>query len=198
MNETQRATALRLADELERGYDARTMKAMSHAAAILRELLAEPEPAPGYCKHCKQYTIEQPLPAEPDEDAQYRCGGPGCDGNCCQPVQEPVIWIQSNHLQHAKNGPYLARTGPTKLMSDFLPLYAHPPQQPMHCPKDGGECGAGGYCRPEPQQRKPLSDEQVRQIVVDASTSWAFKRDGSTSMRIARAIERAHGIGEPT
>ena len=68
------------------------------------------------------------------------------------------------------------------------------PQQPMRCPDDGGECGAGGYCRPEPQQRKPLSDEQVRQIVVDASTSWAFKRDGSTSMRIARAIERAHGI----
>ncbi len=58
-------------------------------AALLRELAAEPEPAPGYCKHCKQYTIEQPLPAEPDEDAQYRCGGPGCDGNCCQPVQEP-------------------------------------------------------------------------------------------------------------
>ena len=21
------------------------------------------EPAPGYCKHCKQYTIEEPLPA---------------------------------------------------------------------------------------------------------------------------------------
>ena len=65
------------------------------------------------------------------------------------------------------------------------------PQQPMRCPEDGGACGAGGYCRPEPQQRKPLSDEQVRQIVVEASTSWAFKRDGSTSMRIARAIERA-------
>ena len=46
MNETQRATALRLADELERGYDARTMKAMSHAAAILRELLAEPVQEP--------------------------------------------------------------------------------------------------------------------------------------------------------
>ena len=91
-----------------------------------------------------------------------------------EPVQEPVIWIQSNHLQHAQNGPHFARTGPTKLQSDYVPLYA------------------------APQQRKPLSDEQIRQIVVEASTSWAFKRDGSTSMRIARAIERAHGIGEPT
>lgn len=24
-----------------------------------------PAPAPGYCKHCKQYTIDEPLPAEP-------------------------------------------------------------------------------------------------------------------------------------
>ena len=80
----------------------------------------------------------------------------------------------------------------------YREMMAAEPVQLMRCPEDGGECGAGGYCRPEPQQRKPLSDEQVRQIVVDASTSWAFKRDGSTSMRIARAIERAHGIGEPT
>jgi len=40
------------------------------AAAILREALAHPaaqqtEPAPGYCKHCKAYTIEAPLPAVP-------------------------------------------------------------------------------------------------------------------------------------
>jgi hypothetical protein len=28
------------------------------------------EPAPGYCKHCKQYTIEEPLPAAPLQDAQ--------------------------------------------------------------------------------------------------------------------------------
>ena len=123
-----------------------------------------------------------------------------------EPVQEPVAWgvfvddelfkpfnCKDNAVDwfqaqynHGSRYDYLV-----------LPLYAAP-QQPMRCPTDGGECGAGGYCRPEPQQRKPLSDEQVRQIVVDASTSWAFKRDGSTSMRIARAIERAHGIGEPT
>lgn len=42
-----------------------------------------------------------------------------------------------------------------------------------------------------PQQRKPLTDEQIRQIVVEASTGSAIKRDGSTSMRIARAIEEA-------
>jgi hypothetical protein len=36
----------------------------------LRAELAEPvlNPAPGYCKHCKQYTIEEPLPAEPVQE----------------------------------------------------------------------------------------------------------------------------------
>ena len=88
-----------------------------------------------------------------------------------EPVQEPAIWIQSNHLQHAKNGPYLARTGPTKLMSDFIPLYA------------------------APQQRKPLSADQIRDAVNDHAF-WATSKN--FIFRIARAIERAHGIGEPT
>ena len=30
----------------------------------LRERLAQPEPAPGYCPHCKQYTIEEPMRRE--------------------------------------------------------------------------------------------------------------------------------------
>jgi len=32
--------------------------------ASLRERLAQPEPAPGYCPHCKQYTIEEPMRRE--------------------------------------------------------------------------------------------------------------------------------------
>ncbi|MBK8108716.1 MAG: hypothetical protein IPK42_25030 [Betaproteobacteria bacterium] len=161
MNETQRAAAERLADELQRFDGADRESLRDEAAALLRELLAEP-------------------------------------------VQEPVAYIDPRQLA-AGYVTLLCITRPEyRSYADvaegihYTPVYLHPAQQPMRCPTDGGECGAGGYCRPEPQQRKPLSDEQVRQIVVDASTSWAFKRDGSTSMRIARAIERAHGIGEPT
>jgi len=29
---------------------------------------AQPAPAPGYCKHCKQYSIEEPLPAALEQD----------------------------------------------------------------------------------------------------------------------------------
>jgi hypothetical protein len=31
--------------------------------AMLTPPAAQPAPAPGYCKHCKQYSIEEPLPA---------------------------------------------------------------------------------------------------------------------------------------
>ena len=141
MNQSQRAAAERLADDLQRFDGAERESLRDEAAALLRELAAEP-------------------------------------------MQEPAIWIQSNHLQHAKNGPYLARTGPTKLMSDFIPLYAAP-QQPMRCPEDGGACGAGGYCRPEPQQRKRLLASDIVTMYAECPTCDADMID------FARAIEEA-------
>lgn len=49
-----------------------------------------------------------------------------------------------------------------------------------------------------PPQRKPLSDEEITTIVREAAKGSAIRRDGSTSHRIARAIEAAHGIKENT
>ena len=65
------------------------------------------------------------------------------------------------------------------------------PQQPMRCPEDGGACGAGGYCRPEPQQRKPLTREQIDTVW---SSLGSFTDRESDYRIFARAIERAHGI----
>ena len=43
---------------------------------------------------------------------------------------------------------------------------------------------------------EPLSDEQIAFCIHEARMeSGTFKRDGTMSFRIARAIERAHGIG---
>ena len=41
--------------------------------------------------------------------------------------QEPVAWIQPNHLQQARRAPFLCRVEPTKRMSDFIPIYITPP-----------------------------------------------------------------------
>jgi hypothetical protein len=43
--------------------------------------------------------------------------------------QEPVAWIQSNHLEQAQREPFLCRVEPTPRLPDFVPLYTHPPRR---------------------------------------------------------------------
>lgn len=84
-----------------------------------------------------------------------------------EPV-EPVAWIQPDHLQKARKAPFLCRVEPTKRMVDFVALYTAPPQ------------------------RKPLSNVDLAKIWDDALDQL----DPRDQLRfVARAIERAHGIG---
>ena len=155
MNQSQRAAAERLADDLQRFDGAERESLRDEAAALLRELLAEP-------------VINQQMTTE-----------------LAEPVQEPVGWL------HDETGDFEPSHKPW--MDDdeeWVPLYAAP-QQPMRCPTDGGECGAGGYCRPE--QRKPLTRDELLSL---------WKQHGYKSAMcepFVRAVEEAHGItGEPT
>ena len=157
MNETQRAAAERLADDLQRFDGAERESLRDEAAALLRELAAEPVQEP--------VAAELPAPQLLVESAQGFVEG----------------WTRSQ-VRSAINLALLKRR------------YAAP-QQPMRCPEDGGACGAGGYCRPEPQQRKPLTREQIDTVW---SSLGSFTDRESDYRIFARAIERAHGIGEPT
>ena len=84
------------------------------------------------------------------------------------PVQEPVAWIQPDHLQKARVAPFLCRVEPTQRCSDFVALYSAPPQ------------------------RKPLTGEEIkeceRQAMVNGSLPFEQR------VFFARAIERTHGI----
>lgn len=62
-----------------------------------------------------------------------------------QPEQEPVAWIQSNHLQQAQREPFLCRVEPMQRLPDFVPLYTHPPRR----------------------EWRSLSGEEIRQIALD-------------------------------
>ena len=46
-------------------YKALAEHAMQEVQRLGQEI--EQMPAPGYCKHCKQYTIEEPLPPQPEQ-----------------------------------------------------------------------------------------------------------------------------------
>ena len=61
----------------------------------LRAALDQPvlAPAPGYCKHCKQYTIEEPLPAQPVQCESCKRGLKAGVCYCKQPEQKPVAYI---------------------------------------------------------------------------------------------------------
>ena len=48
---------------------------------------------------------------------------------------------------------------------------------------------------PKPEPKKPMTEEEIKAIVSEASKGAALRRDGSTSTRIVRAVERHHGIG---
>ena len=58
--------ALEALEELHRTGDTQVFDlcyAPKVIPALRTAIAAQPAPAPGYCKHCKQYTIEEPLPA---------------------------------------------------------------------------------------------------------------------------------------
>jgi len=114
-----------------------------------------------------------------------------------EPVQEPVAWMSVypglplfvTHAAHEHPQSIVVRESYT------IPLYAAP-QQPMRCPEDGGACGAGGYCRPEPQQRRPLTDEEALAIIKSTPQEDVTQEGWIRRQRLSwvRAIERAHGI----
>lgn len=87
--------------------------------------------------------------------------------------QEPVAWIQPNHLQKARQAPFLCRVEP-KQRDDFVPLYI----TPFH--------------------RKPLTDVTIWNTYKNL---WMFHpaeepRLAGDVLKFARAIEAAHGIKE--
>ena len=83
-----------------------------------------------------------------------------------EPVQEPVAWIQPDHLQKARQAPFLCRVEPTKRMVDFVALYTAPPQRP------------------------PLTEAEIWEI-----GNATLGQEGGWNVTFCRAIERAHGIG---
>ena len=89
-----------------------------------------------------------------------------------EPVQEPVAWIQPDHLQKARIAPFLCRVEPTQRCADFVPLYTAPPQ------------------------RKPLTKEEIMRAFYAAEKTPMSIRHGLSVVEAARIVEKAHGIGE--
>ena len=92
-----RQAAQQALEALQFYYDLHGDEPDAKAILALRAALAEPEqePAPGYCKHCKQYTIEEPLPAEPQTTHWEGCEA--VHPECRKP--EPVLVSPTTFIQ---------------------------------------------------------------------------------------------------
>ena len=87
-----RTAAERLSDEANNGNSHGRLAVLAlEAAAVLRSLASvEPtNPAPGYCPHCKQYTIAEPLYAAPPIPADKGCArNQGTTQFCAEAVEK--------------------------------------------------------------------------------------------------------------
>ena len=84
-----------------------------------------------------------------------------------EPGQEPVAWCSSVEFSDALKYAHSFNGWRRKYSKTDMPLYTAPPQ------------------------RKPLSEEEIMQCFADAGAIVK----GQLWVKVARAIERAHGIG---
>ena len=200
MNQSQRAAAERLADALNEGYAYAMDEAAALLRELLAEqwltsakldaCMASRDALRDWAQECRDQVLY--LLAQRDDELGRLADGFGqasvalmrellaepvinqqMTTELAEPVQEPVAWIQPDHLQKARVAPFLCRVEPTKRMSDFVPLYAHP------------------------QQRLPLSEFQRMRIIGDEFPLALVQPIVIQKIdSVCRAVEAAHGIKE--
>ena len=187
MNETQRAAAERLADDLQRFDGAERESLRDEAAALLRELLAEQwltsakldacmasrDALRDWAQECRDQVLY--LLAQRDDELGRLADGFGQASVAllrellAEPQGEPVASATSCVICPKCCHQFRAIPQDVqRLMLDagFEPPFTHPPQQ-----------------------RKPLAEGQIAEIVMsfDGNDDWNLHD-------FARAVEKAHGI----
>ena len=113
-----------------------------------------------------------------------------------EPVQHAHKWFRTGSMEPGQMR--CIHCGMWGHNTSDKPLYTAPPQQPapepMACETEG-DCTHMPWCKirrkcqkmtqPAPPQRNPLTDEEIYRI---CNAHWSLRQ-------LARAIERAHGIG---
>ena len=148
---------------------------MSEANELLRRALEWVEYDPKLVEDIRTYLANQETakdhPAMQSDRGDWAKTKPAED--------EPVAWIQPNHLEKAQFMSFLCRVEP-KQRDDFVALYLHP-QEP----------------------KKPMTEEELANCIPPQPKGGMFHMvDGRLGITkewlipLVRAIERHHGIGE--
>jgi hypothetical protein len=225
MTPEQREAALRLALLLEQAFGPRWVF-VHEAVALLRELAAEPvqEPNPlaGTMAEAFLQEIARIWHKHPDYSTRQTLDALNAMFPVSEPEQEPVAWIHPLAMNRFGTVTF------TRESDEQIPLYTHAQRQPepaqgepvaevVDCSEvdiDGNPLAlreldwntadldrlpAGTKLYAAPQQRRPLTDEQLKQAMSDAGVRVFQPGLWDVLLDAGRAIERAHGItGEPT
>jgi hypothetical protein len=83
------------------------------------------------CVEALRAALEQPEPMCVGCEGKPTLQNSPCAvcGKIAQQEQGPVAWIQPDHLQKARQAPFLCRVEPTKRMADFVAIYTAPPRR---------------------------------------------------------------------
>lgn len=115
-----------------------------------------------------------------------------------QPEQEPVAWMYDwNTIEEEEYGKTnydcLAKLNSipqSRAITNVRPLYTAPQKCEGITPRQGLEEYKKGYTKAKQDlKREPLSDEAICEILLKKEWKRGF-------VEFARAIEKAHGIGE--
>ncbi len=111
-----------------------------------------------------------------------------------QPAQEPVAWIDkaNNTITTIQLMKYGWLGSDNRAIPDaWIKLYTHPAQPCQECENLKHDLESYMEVAHAYANQKPLSDDAIAEL-------WGEKWSGSTEMikNFARAIEKAHGIGE--
>ena len=186
--------------------------------------VAAGEKAPGFCRHCRQYTIEEPLTAptvQQDKLARamewYESGAEDYQEFQAlmkelldEPAAEPVAFPDNFEMARALRQEAMYGKPETTTVQDEPVAWASPSVIPLRegtnnhpCVLTDTKCGANTVpLYAAPPQRKPLTEEEIFQLVKDCTnyhTSYFDGRGNVTEtifdrVAFARAIEAAQGI----
>ena len=196
MTPEQRAAALRLVDNMNLSLETW----IEQAENLLRELAAEPVQEPGveykrgyeealndcirngveWARSMFADNAEHIKPAEPQgEPVAWHVCSVNSDGSLSLEFAAPWEELAHEHINDAINEHDI--DGATSWV--VRPVYASPQPQSTEPSQDTS-----------PQQRTPLSDEQLKQAMSDAGVRVFQPGLWDVLLDAGRAIERAHGI----
>ena len=167
------------------------------ARAATPQPAAKQAPAPGYCKHCKQYTIEEPLPAQAEPVTQTEAAKARwltSEAAAADPLFQRAsslmgtnTWFQNNTLRNVLN--YVLGATETALRAENARLREDIGSMAR---ADADRAFAALAASPTQPRLQPLTEAEIDNMLGEANRGFCIER--GDYFKAVRDTERHFGI----